>query len=73
MMFYITFSVSLRLPPFPQRGKGIFAFRFPPSAFCLVTSSPRHDSHAFALSAFCLRAFCFLLSPVTLFSFFVKK
>jgi hypothetical protein len=48
MMFYITFSVSLRLTPFPHRGKGIFTLSV--TTVTIVTLS------AFALSAFCFRA-----------------
>jgi hypothetical protein len=48
MMFYITFSVSLRLPPFPHGGKGILLSAFALSAFALSAFAPS----AFAPSAF---------------------
>jgi hypothetical protein len=51
MMFYITFSVSLRLTPFPHRGKGIFTLSVTiVTTVTIVTLRAfrlraRHDSH----------------------------
>jgi hypothetical protein len=56
MIFYITFSVSQRLTPFPHRGKGIFTqsvtivtpSRFLPSAF--APSAFRHNGQSLRLA-----------------------
>jgi hypothetical protein len=60
MIFYITFSVSLWLTPFPHRGKGIF-----PLSVTFVTTVTFVTLSRFLLSAFVLSAVT-IVTTVTL-------